>query len=104
MKNLASGLRVFLSAAYDHVGLSGILSLVLIVIPVTVVCLVYGAGMSAIVLPAVGWTAVRVLRVESKKRDEEQARRATVRSMVDDVLASGRASCELTREQVEDIR
>jgi hypothetical protein len=47
---------------------------------------------------------IRQYRAEDKKRDEEQARRAEVRAMVDDVLASGKASCELTREQIWRIR
>jgi hypothetical protein len=52
----------------------------------------------------VGWMVIRQYRAEDKKRDEEQARRAEVRAMVDDVLASGKASCELTREQIQRIR
>jgi hypothetical protein len=89
---------------YAHLGGYGIVMLVMVLIPMTVMCLIHARWGLAWVPTLVGWMVIRQYRSEDKKRDEEQARRAEVRAMVDDVLSSGKASCELTREQIQRIR
>ena len=97
-------LRAFWRATYDYLGGFGIVVLVGVLTPMTVMCLVNHRWELACIPPIVGWFMIRHYRVEDKKRDEEQARRAEVRAMVDDVLSAGQPSCELTREQIQRIR
>lgn len=97
-------LRAFWRAAYDHLGGFGVFFLVVFLIPMTVTCLVNRRWELAWIPPVVGWLMIRMQRAEDRKREEAQVRRAEVRAMVDELLSSGQASCELTREQMERIR
>jgi len=89
---------------YDQAGSFGILTLGVLIIPATALCLANRRWSMALVPPIFGWMMIRVYRGEDRKKEQAAARRAQVRAMLDDFLAAQRPSYELTRDQLEQLR
>ena len=73
---------------HSHIGGFGIFATIVMVIPLTTMCIAYGRWPYAFVVVAVSYVMVRGYRAEDRKREDARNRRMQAQFLVDVALVS----------------